>query len=140
MSIANRSVQVGVGVVIVRSGEVLLGLRSGSHGSGTWAFPGGHLEFGESPEDCAAREALEETGLDVVPVRRAGFTSDVFGVEGRHYVTLYIEARSTTGVPAVREPGKCLHWAWFPWSALPAPLFPPVASLVASGYTPGGAR
>ncbi|MEO7108781.1 MAG: NUDIX domain-containing protein [Rhodoferax sp.] len=41
---------VGIGVIIVRHGLVLLGQRIGSHGAGTWALPGGHLEFG----DCAS--------------------------------------------------------------------------------------
>lgn len=136
---SSRIVQVGVGVVVVRSGSVLLGLRSGSHGAGTWAFPGGHLEFGESPEECARREALEETGLAVSPVARAGFTSNVFPSEGKHYVTVYIEAASLSGSPAVLEPGKCVRWEWFTWSALPSPLFPPVASLVESGYKPSSA-
>ena len=40
--------KVGIGVMIQNEkGEVLLGLRQGSHGAGEWSFPGGHLEFGE---------------------------------------------------------------------------------------------
>ena len=51
---------VGVAVIVVNNGKVLLGKRKGSHGSGSWAFPGGHLEMNESIEACARREVFEE--------------------------------------------------------------------------------
>jgi len=49
---------IGVAVIVIKENRVLLGKRKNSHGSGTWAFPGGHLEFNESIEDCARREVL----------------------------------------------------------------------------------
>jgi 8-oxo-dGTP diphosphatase len=57
---------VGIGVLIFNhKNEVLLGNRINSHGSQTWAPPGGHLELGESFEICSIRETKEETGLDI---------------------------------------------------------------------------
>ena len=32
--------------------------RQGEHGAGSWSTPGGHLDFGASPQACAARESL----------------------------------------------------------------------------------
>lgn len=130
--------RVGVGVFVVRAGKVLLGRRRGSHGAGSWALPGGHLEFGESPADCARRELLEESGLICSSFQHGPFTSDVFAAEGRHYVTLFVIAQGVQGEPQVCEPDKCAGWAWFAWDALPHPLFPPLQSLCASGYSPTG--
>ncbi|KAL8672705.1 MAG: hypothetical protein Q9168_002830 [Polycauliona sp. 1 TL-2023] len=102
MSLTNPTVRVGVGVFILRSSSApspdeknghpsfLLGKRINSHGAGTWATPGGHLEFGETPERCAAREVLEETGLKIKDMRFLTTTNDFMPDEGRHYVTLFM--------------------------------------------------
>lgn len=55
----------GVGVALRRGEYCLLGKRLNSHGEGTWAFPGGKVEVGESFLSTAIRETLEETGIDV---------------------------------------------------------------------------
>ena len=100
----HAQVKVGVGVIIVRDGRLLLGERTGSHGSGTWALPGGHLRFGESIEDCARRELLEETGIVVNNVKQVAFTNDIFEKDRLHYITLFVEAAKWSGRPVVMEP------------------------------------
>lgn len=128
--------RVGVGVLVIRDGRVLLGERRGSHGSGTWALPGGHLEHGESAEICAARELEEETGLKAGRLAPGPYTTDVIEPEGLHYVTLFVVATEVTGEPVVREPAKCARWEWFRWAELPSPLFAPLESLRRQGYVP----
>jgi 8-oxo-dGTP diphosphatase len=127
---------VGIGVIVVREGKVLLGRRLGSHGAGTWALPGGHLEFGESVEDCARREVLEESGLRLGGISAGPYTSDVFPEAGRHYVTLFVIAEDALGEPQRLEPTKCAEWRWFGWDDLPQPLFSPVESLRLTGFDP----
>ena len=129
-----NEVAVGVGVFLIRHGKVLLGERHGSHGVGTWALPGGHLEFGESVESCAQREVLEETGLEITDVKNIAFTNDIFEKEGKHYVTLFVIAGQCDGEPVVIEPDKCKGWSWFDWAALPSPLFTPIANLKKQGF------
>jgi 8-oxo-dGTP diphosphatase len=128
--------RVGVGVIVLRDGLVLMGERLGAHGAGTWALPGGHLEFGESVEQCARREVREETGLEIQTLRAGPYTSDVFVAEARHYVTLFVLADSTHGEPQRREPDKCACWRWCRWAELPTPLFQPLATLWRSGFVP----
>jgi len=135
---AQRRTRVGVGVLIVRDGRVLLGVRRGSHGAGSWAPPGGHLEFGESVEACARREAAEETGLALGPVTPGPYTVDAFPEEGKHYVTLFAIADGAEGEPRALEPERTAAWEWHDWRALPSPLFAPLASLVARGFAPPG--
>lgn len=123
-------------MLIVRDGKVLLGLRRGSHGAGTWAPPGGHLEWGETVESCARREVKEETGLDLGVVRQGPYANDVMPEEDKHYVTCFVEAAATGGEAQVLEPDKCERWKWFPWSSMPEDLFQPLKTLVVSGYVP----
>lgn len=130
--------RVGVGIIVCREGRVLLGLRRGSHGDGTWALPGGHLEFGESVVTCAQRELIEETGLLARSIRHAQFTVDAFPEAQKHYVTLFVEAGDVSGEVQNCEPAKCDGWQWFRWDALPSPLFAPLESLRALGFVPSG--
>jgi 8-oxo-dGTP diphosphatase len=135
----HRAPRVGVGVIVLREGLVLLGQRIGVHGAGTWALPGGHLEFGESVEHCAIREVREETGLELQAVSPGPYTSDVFAAEGTHYVTLFVVAHSGSGAPRVLERMKCARWQWFRWSELPAPLFQLLVTLLRTGFVPQNA-
>ena len=132
----NPSPKVGVGVIVRRNNMVLLGKRKGSHGDASWCFPGGHLEFNESPEDCARREVREETGISIKDLRRGPFTNDIFETEKKHYVTLFLLARYDCGDVTVREPEKCEAWHWFGWDELPEPLFLPIQNLLKENYRP----
>lgn len=132
-----QQVRVGVGVIIIKDSKILMGKRINSHGHNTWNFPGGHLEFGESPEQCAIRETLEETGLSIKNIAAGPYTNDIFeGTTPKHYITLYMVAEYASGNPQVLEPEKCLEWGWFSWDDLPLPLFLPIKNLVDSGYDP----
>jgi 8-oxo-dGTP diphosphatase len=112
-------VRVGTSAVIMREGKVLLGRRRGSHGAGLWSTPGGHLESGESFEQCVAREVEEETGLQVTDVVKLDFANNILHRDRKHYVTLYFKVRVAPGEPELREPAKCEGWRWFALDELP---------------------
>ncbi len=125
--------RVGVAVIVVKDGKLLIGKRkSTSHGHGTWHTPGGHLEFGESFEECARREVREEAGVEIADIRFLTATNDVFEKEGKHYITVWMIARWKSGEPKVMEPEKCEGWEWKSWEEIEKlePLFLPVENLM----------
>ena len=128
----------GVSAVVVRDGRVLVGRRRGSHGAGTWAFPGGKLEAGESPEEAVRRELAEETGLLAGRVKPITWTSDVMPAGDRavHFITLHHLVGTEAGEPQLREPDKTDGWRWAALSEIPEPVFAPAASLLATGWAP----
>ena len=62
----------GVGVLVVRDGKILTGLR---RTEGTFCGPGGHIEAGETPEQAALRETQEEFGITPTELIHIGSTS-----------------------------------------------------------------
>jgi 8-oxo-dGTP diphosphatase len=130
--------KVGIGVCIIKDNKVLFGKRKNSHGDGTWCFPGGHLEFGESWEECAIRETMEETGLKIKNIRFSTATNDFFEKENKHYITIFMLADYNSGEVKVMELDKCEKWDWFEWeeNKLPQPLFVPQQNLLKQKYNP----
>ncbi|OVA05057.1 NUDIX hydrolase domain [Macleaya cordata] len=133
--------RVGVGVFVIKGNKVLLGRRRSSIGDSTYALPGGHLEFGESFEDCAMREVKEETGLDIEKIEFVTITNSVFLEEPKplHYVTIFMrgELVDSQQLPQNVEPEKCDGWDWYNWDEnMPKPLFKPLENLVQRGFSP----
>ena len=116
-------VKVWVGVVIEKGNQVLLGRRFGK-----WCFPGGHLKFGESFEECAKREIKEEVGIKINNIRFSKVTNDIMKKEGKHYISIFMKADYVSGKPKILEPDKCDKWKWFSWNKLPKNLFVPVVN------------
>ena len=125
---------VGVAVIVIKDKQVLLGKRKNAHGAGTWAFPGGHLEFNESIEDCAVREVFEEAGIRIKNVRNGPYTNDFFVAAQKHYVTLFAIADYDSGTPQVKEPHKCEKWEWSEWPPKLQPQFLPIQNLLKQNF------
>ena len=113
---------VGVGVFVKKDGKYLAGKRKGAHGEGTWALPGGHLEWGETCEEACRREVEEETGLLIQNIQKVTFVNTVFSAE-RHYITLFFVADYEKGILTNCEPDKCEGWDWFDLGGIPEPHF-----------------
>jgi len=132
----NPEPKVGVAIIITKNDQVLLMKRKGLHGIGTWSTPGGHLDFGETPEQCAAREAREEVGLNVVDIRFRAVTNDLFETTGRHYITIWMDGESTFGEPTIAAEDEVEEIGWYAWDALPGPLFLPLENLLKENSYP----
>ncbi|KAK0657871.1 NUDIX hydrolase domain-like protein [Cercophora newfieldiana] len=126
MATSNPVVRVGVAAVVKNAeGKMVVGIRKGnSHGVGHWQFPGGHLEFGETPLQCAERETLEETGLVVRAEKIIAVTNDIFQESSKHYITLFVACQRLREdqEPETLEPEKCEGWSWKSWEDIRALL------------------
>lgn len=135
---------VGVGVLVTDSSHpdcVLVGKRRSEMGKGTYQLPGGHLEFGESWEECACREVLEEAGVRLINVRFAAVVNSIRLEEQYHYVTIIMQGELNNtfhAEPTNLEPEKNEGWSWTQWDQFPRveQLFLPLACLRQQDYQP----
>src|SRR5215218_7669244 len=108
--------KLAVAVLIARNGRILLGKRGpGAREPGKWSFPAGFVERGER---AAAREAREETGLDIV----VGDLIGLYSSDGETVVLAVYEATSAVGEP--RAGDDLTEVEWFSLSELPELAFP----------------
>jgi ADP-ribose pyrophosphatase YjhB (NUDIX family) len=112
--------KVAVGAVVGNDrGELLLVQRADN---GVWLYPTGWADVGYSASEVAVKEVLEETGMEVEPVRLIAVLD---GLRlGFHKVPLYslVFHCRVVGGELRRHPLECTDVGWFPESDLPSPL------------------
>jgi len=99
----------GPGVVLIRRKNPPFG----------WALPGGFVDYGESLESAAIREAAEETSLQVSLLYQLGAYSDPARDPRHHTLSVVFVARAT-GVPKAADDAKDI--GVFDQPSLPRPL------------------
>lgn len=127
---------VGVSVIVKNGDRFLLVRRNKAPMTGAWKAPGGHMDFGETPEETAIREVREETGVTISDVKFRVMTNDVFEADKKHYVTVWMEAKYVSGEPKADAPEEESEVRWFTWDALPEQIYLDLQHLLAGKTYP----
>jgi len=88
---------------------------------GQWSTPGGKIDWGESHEEAAIREAHEELGVKVKVLKLVGITNDYNKELGWHYISLLYVCEFVGNENEITnmEPHKHEKVEWFDVNNLP---------------------
>ncbi len=112
-------VQVAIALVW-RDGHLLVTERpAGTHLEALWEFPGGKIRPDETPESCAEREVLEETGVHVRALGRRSMIEHDY--DDRRVALIPVDCDWVSGDPEALEVES---WAWVHPDALGGYAFP----------------
>ena len=115
--------RVGVGLLLVdEQAGVLLTLRALPPEAGCWSIVGGKVDFLETLEQCARREAREEAGIEIVIDSLLCVTDHLLPEERQHWVSPAYLGRIVDGEVRNCEPVKTLEVRWFGLAELPPNL------------------
>jgi 8-oxo-dGTP diphosphatase len=103
-------------IIELQGGIVLVERKNPPYG---WALPGGFVDYGESLEAAAVREAREETSLDVVNLRLLGCYSDP-GRDDRMHTISTVYTADGCGQPLAAD--DAANAGVFQLDSLPGPL------------------
>jgi ADP-ribose pyrophosphatase YjhB (NUDIX family) len=122
-------VKVRVVTILIRGAEILL-MKHRRLGLSYWVLPGGAIKEGETVSDCARRELLEETGLEV-RLGKLVYLADVISPDRRkHTLNLFFLGEiigGEFGVTPQKTLGEHLDEPhWMPLADLPR-IYPPIA-------------
>ncbi|GAB4455107.1 MAG: NUDIX hydrolase [Bacteroidia bacterium] len=118
-----NTIKIGCEIFLIQDNTLLLGKRKNCYGEGTWALPGGHLEYGESIIECAKRELKEELGIEGLELRVISIVDNID--ERGHYVHISFLLEQFTGEIQCMEPELCYEWKFFDSANLPQDIFKP---------------
>ena len=117
---------VAIGAIVFNNkGEIFLSRRSQNtkNEKGHWETPGGRVEFGETLEQAAKREILEEYGAEIEIIEQWPASDHLIPDEKQHWVSTTFLAKFKLGQePKIMEPEKCDEIGWFNLNVLPTPL------------------
>lgn len=106
-------------MAVVEHDDCRLMIRRGGRewyadGYGSWAHPGGWLDFGESPLRAAVRETEEETSVVVGQPVFVDYTVNFNRERTLWITTLMVRCQYLSGQPRIMETDKILEVAWVP--------------------------
>ena len=120
---AAQNPRVGVGVLILNEQrQVLLTLRKLPPEAGCSSIVGGKLDYLETLQDCAVREALEEVGVNISIESLLCVTDHLLPQEHQHWVSPAYLGRVLSGHATNCEPQKTQQVQWFGLNELPPNL------------------
>lgn len=107
--------RVGVGALVLKDGAVLLVKRGVNPGKGLWALPGGNLQLGETLQQAAEREIMEETGIEIRAKLPPFITFELIqrddaGEVQFHYVIVDLVADYVAGEPTGGDDATDARW------------------------------
>ncbi|XP_076865331.1 oxidized purine nucleoside triphosphate hydrolase [Brachyhypopomus gauderio] len=105
-------------VLVVQPGRVLLGMKKRGFGAGKWNGFGGKVQSGETIEQAARRELLEESGLTVDTLHKIGNITFEFVGETELLDVHIFRANTYTGQPIESEE---MRPRWFDVDKIPFP-------------------
>ena len=99
---------------VLRGDEVLLAKRKNAPDAGLWGFPGGHVDWGETALDAAARELREETGVVATPLRYLTNLDIIVrgdaGAITHHFLLTAVLCRYEKGMPVASDDVSDARW------------------------------
>lgn len=104
--------ELGASVVLWKGDDILVMKRGlDGFGGGGWFIPGGHVEQGERPDESAAREVFEETGIVIDPaLLRLVDVMTYAGGRGTAHAIIYNAACPEGAEPVIND--EHLVWRW----------------------------
>ena len=106
--------RLAVGAVVFDANRVLMVKRGRPPAQGQWAIPGGNVELGETLQDAAQREILEETGITIVahePIYTFDtIVHDTNGMVQFHYVIVDLAADYVKGTACPGDDADEVRW------------------------------